>query len=1350
MSFFPSQKITFSSIRRLYSTYKAVSHGQPFTASHRVYIENNGKAISPFHDIPLYADQSNKEVFNMVVEIPRWTNAKIEIATKEKFNPLKQDIKKGKLRYVSNCYPYKGYIWNYGALPQTWEDPNQVHEETHARGDNDPIDVIEIGGNIGQSGEIKQVKVLGILAMLDEGETDWKVVAIDVNDPKASIMNDIKDVELNCPGLLDATRDWFKIYKVPDGKPFNSFAFDGKYKDKKYAHSIINETHEAWTKLIKGDIPHKTANYDINVHNTTVDGSPYQIESETLPMANTQQEQFTTGLNDILNQIAHAPDSDTIRNATSVLNTQYYTNSNCVSALVQIISHSPNVQIRQLAAVELRKKVSKWWIPLPEQMKHEIREQLMNIGLVEQSQAVSHSISRVIASIADIDMPDNKWPNLLAVLNNACVSQNAAHREFGIYCLYTLFEVISDVFMNNTDALFQLFSKMIVDPESKLVRITTVLVIGKLSEFISSEDKNTIRCFKEILPNMINVLEQCINDDDEENAGKIFEVFDNLLMLETPLLNDRLASLIDFFLNIGGNIKLDDSFRVFALSFLMWASAFKQNKIRQLKLVGHIIERLIPIGAETDPEDVDEDSPSRMAYKVLNSLANNIPPQKLFPVIMPLVINYSNNPNPNCRKAAMMAFAVTVEGCTDIIASRLNEILPTICAGLQDPENIVRRAACMALGSLADEIPDDVSEHHQTLLPLIFNLLNDNNVELIKHVCNALDAILKGLDSEIIQYLPQLMEKLLILLDRSIQTETSATIIAAIGSAALSAGEKFHPYFNQTIARIVQFMCLKESADDQILRGVATDAIGSIAEAVGAEMFRPYTQNVMALAVEQLQFKSPRLHECSFSLFSDLVRVFEDDFAVYLPTIMPYIMKACKMEEKDEVDLAEEIDLTTGDDGMGEAVDDDLELFNFNSAVADEKELAVNALGELFENTKTHFLPYVESSLEEIKVMLENPFEGVRKASVLTMFTFLRTFYAMSNPSDHWKPGFPATYTVHENVQHLISTAVPRVMALWSDEYDISVVVQICIELLSALRVVGPVVLMDKETLEEISKNLLDIFKKKSPCQQSYDDDDEEEGLQNSMYDEDDDLESETLLINAAADLVAALCESIGEGYAPSFSVFFPYISKYCSPTKSQTERSMAVGCLGECVAGLKSAITPYSETLLQIFIKGCGDQDEVVRSNAAFALGCLVMNTQMDIRSQYPAILTALFPLFSNQKIPNTVDNAAGAVARLIIAHPDAVPLDQVLPTFTNALPLKADFEENQVVFECLFKLFQSNNSFVFNNLSQYLHIFQQVLSSEGQLKELTRLHLVELVRALNTQNPALNIGSSELARYL
>ncbi|KAL6891222.1 inorganic pyrophosphatase [Trichoderma longibrachiatum] len=248
------------------------------TLEHRVYIEKDGVPISPFHDIPLFANQE-QTILNMVVEIPRWTNAKLEISKEELLNPIKQDVKKGKLRYVRNCFPHKGYLWNYGAFPQTWEDPNTVHPETKAKGDNDPLDVCEIGELVGYPGQVKQVKVLGVMALLDEEETDWKVIVIDVNDPLAPKLNDVEDVERHLPGLLRATNEWFRIYKIPDGKPENQFAFTGECKNKSYAMDVIRECAEAWERLITG----KTQPGSVSTTNVTVQHSPSRVAPESLP-----------------------------------------------------------------------------------------------------------------------------------------------------------------------------------------------------------------------------------------------------------------------------------------------------------------------------------------------------------------------------------------------------------------------------------------------------------------------------------------------------------------------------------------------------------------------------------------------------------------------------------------------------------------------------------------------------------------------------------------------------------------------------------------------------------------------------------------------------------------------------------------------------------------------------------------------------------------------------------------------------------------------------------------------------------------------------------------------------------
>jgi inorganic pyrophosphatase len=89
--------------------------------------------------------------------------------------------------------------------------------------------------------------------MIDEGEADWKLVTIDAEDKWAPFLNDINDVEDQMPGMLDAIREWFRTYKIPDGKPPNVFGLDEKFMDKTYAKSIIDECYHAWAELISGE-----------------------------------------------------------------------------------------------------------------------------------------------------------------------------------------------------------------------------------------------------------------------------------------------------------------------------------------------------------------------------------------------------------------------------------------------------------------------------------------------------------------------------------------------------------------------------------------------------------------------------------------------------------------------------------------------------------------------------------------------------------------------------------------------------------------------------------------------------------------------------------------------------------------------------------------------------------------------------------------------------------------------------------------------------------------------------------------------------------------------------------------
>lgn len=59
--------------------WSAVQSGEKGTLDYKVYLrDENGSAVSSVHDIPLNATTDN--VFNMVVEVPRWSNAKLEVS----------------------------------------------------------------------------------------------------------------------------------------------------------------------------------------------------------------------------------------------------------------------------------------------------------------------------------------------------------------------------------------------------------------------------------------------------------------------------------------------------------------------------------------------------------------------------------------------------------------------------------------------------------------------------------------------------------------------------------------------------------------------------------------------------------------------------------------------------------------------------------------------------------------------------------------------------------------------------------------------------------------------------------------------------------------------------------------------------------------------------------------------------------------------------------------------------------------------------------------------------------------------------------------------------------------------
>lgn len=217
--------------------------------------------------------------------------------------------------------------------------------------------------------------------------------------------------------------------------------------------------------------------------------------------------------------------------------------------------------------------------------------------------------------------------------------------------------------------------------------------------------------------------------------------------------------------------------------------------------------------------------------------------------------------------------------------------------------------------------------------------------------------------------------------------------------------------------------------------------------------------------------------------------------------------------------------------------------------------------------------------------------------------------------------------------------------------------------------------------MKPLTEVLVNIITKNHACQKDFGDG-EELGLL------DESSEYDWLTIDTAMDVIAGLAIALGETFGQLWKIFEKPIMKFASGSE-RIERSTSVGAMAECIRAMGPAVTPSTTTLMKLLLHRMSDEDIETKSNAAYAVGLLQEKSTNDaeILKSFPTILSKLEPLLQTQEA-RAMDNAAGCVARMIMKHPDHVPVAQVLPALVEILPLRDDFEENEPIYDMIVNL--------------------------------------------------------------
>ncbi|KAK6073873.1 karyopherin kap123 [Seiridium cupressi] len=1060
-------------------------------------------------------------------------------------------------------------------------------------------------------------------------------------------------------------------------------------------------------------------------------------------------------------QASTIPDTLKVKTATAELKKNYYPHPEALLGLLHVVVSHDDATVRQLAAVQSLRLVPKHWKKIGSEQKTGVRNEVVQAAIREQHPKVRHGISRVIAGIASIDFENKEWPDLLPAVLQLTTSDNVAHREIGSYIIYSLLEADPTTFSEHLSQMFELFGKTIRDPQSRDVRINTMLSISSLLLLIQAdEDEESVATVQEFIPAMVDVLKDTIDNGDDEHTQQAFEVFQTFLGYESALISKYFKDLVHFMLELGVNTNADDEVRNQALAFLTQCAHYRRMKLQAIPdLATQLTRKSMQILAELE-EDDDEDAmtPPRSALALIDQLSTDLPPRQVIVPVLEDLKKYAAAESVGARRAAMIALGTCAEGAPDFVATQVESLMPIILQLLNDPNRSVRHDALVCLMRMGEDLAEFMKGHHETIMTALVKNLeaasenenDDKNVEIIHSVCGSIDTMAEGLGGEVMQkYAQGLISRVGRFLSHS-DVKVKSAAAGAIGAIALAIEDGFNPFLKETMEAMSPFVVAEDGEDELSLRSSVVDAMGRIAVGVGAEDFQPYVMPLLLSSEKALDLGNARLRETTFILWSQLSKVYEGNLGDSLQGIFKGLFDSIELEEED-IELDEEIAglvegqiVTDGkkikvksveeddeeEDEMDDDDDDDSDWDDIMgiSQAAMEKEVAVEVLGDVISHAKDKSVPYLEKAIELITPLVEHTYEGCRKAAISTLWrTYACVWQIMEEQTGQkWKPGLPLNFETPANLAKLGEVVATATMQLWLEESDRDVVTEINRNVAATLKLCGPAILAQKNLTEQSITVLGTLITRSHPCQQDLGDEEDNQAAEGTS-------EWDWLVIDTALDVVIGVAAAFGSQFAEVWKIFEKPIVKLIS-SQEAIERSTAVGVIAECTAYMGSAVSPYTKTLLPPLLHRLSDEDKETKSNAAYAIGqlCYHSNDSATYLPAYGQIMGKLEPLLHISE-SRLQDNATGCMSRLIIAHPDKVPLEQVLPALVDLLPLKEDYEENKPVYECIAKLYELQNPTIQGLTQRLVPVFQKVLGPpEEQLEPETREGLQDLVRKL------------------
>jgi len=249
------------------------------------------------------------------------------------------------------------------------------------------------------------------------------------------------------------------------------------------------------------------------------------------------------------------------------------------------------------------------------------------------------------------------------------------------------------------------------------------------------------------------------------------------------------------------------------------------------------------------------------------------------------------------------------------------------------------------------------------------------------------------------------------------------------------------------------------------------------------------------------------------------------------------------------------------------------------------------------------------------------------------------------------------------------------------------------------------------------------LLDEKAECQAAIGDEDVKVGVQEGAREDDQSL------LEDVGEMIVMMARICGPQFTVAFSQLFPKIVKYLGEGRHVETKAHAIACIGEVLKALgPQASADFVDSSMQLALACLREQSWTLKHNSAYCCGVICSFGGKDTQRYYETAVNYLVPIVQTDEKQLTIraklarDNAVSAICKIIMAAPQAAPLENLLPIILRGCPISEDYEECQPVYSCLLSLCESVPQTMNKFIPQIFFIMAQAVTDREVLDVMRR----------------------------